>query len=436
MELGREIYMEIANQGAIFTDPYVSQYFQRVCRRILSAAGPQSLPFHFNLVYSNSLNAFAVPGGYIYLHTETMNSLENEGQMAAIIAHEIAHITSRHFALRAEKNSVSTIAGLAGMIAGALIMSQGGQSGAALGQAVLMGSQGATVQAMLANSRADESEADRKGRQYLIKAGYSARDMYGAFRIMNEKSFAISSRIPTYMSTHPGMSARLASTFADQAEAPPAPPDPGYLAVRDRVMALTADLARVRNIMNNRLKENPGDASALHALGLLAFRSKKLAQADELFQEALKLSPGNGEYLSDAGDLAYERRKPDDAVKLFLEARRRGDSTPQTALGLARAYEMLGRDAEASKAYDQAVEAAGDRYPRALELAGLFFSRKGDVAKGHWILGEFFSQTGDAKDATFHYAEAAKLPSGARYKRRAEQNIRDLEKLLEKPRKP
>jgi predicted Zn-dependent protease len=430
MELGREIYMEIANQGAIFTDPYVSQYFQGVCQRLLRAAGPQSLPFTFTLIYSDSLNAFAVPGGYIYLHTETINSLENEGQMAAIIAHEIAHITSRHFALRAEKNSTSSIVGFAGMIAGALLMSQGGDSSAALGQAMLLGSQGAAVQAMLANSRADESEADRKGRQYLVKAGYNARDMFGAFKIMNEKSFALSSRIPTYMSTHPGMTARLASTFADQQDAPPAPRDAKFLAMRDRTMAATADPARVRNLMNNRLKEDPRDASALHALGILAQRSKNLTQADGFFQRALEIDPANAEYLSDAGDLAFERRKPEDAVRLYGEARRRGDGTPQTLVGLARSYEMLGRNAEASKAYDQAVEAAGARYPRAYEMAGLFFSRKGDAAKGHWLLGEYFHQTGDAKDATFHYGEAIKLPGGGRYKTRAEQHIRDLEKLL------
>jgi predicted Zn-dependent protease len=432
IELGRQVHMEIAKQGAIFTDPYVVQYFTRVCQKLLRAAGPQQVPFTFSLVFSNSLNAFAVPGGYIYMHTETINSLENEGQMAAILAHEIAHITSRHFALRAEKGRSTSIAAFAGMIAGALLMSQGGGSGAALGQAVMMGSGGAAMQSMLANSRADESEADRKGRQYLIRAGYNARDMYGAFRIMNDKSFSLSSRIPTYMSTHPGIPARLASTFADQQEAPPAPPDPTYLAMRDRVMAITGDPARVRNIMNARLKADPRDASALHALGVLAQRSKNLGQADKFYQQAIEISPGNGEYLSDAGDLAFERRKPDEAVKLYSEARRRGDSTPQTILGLARAYEMQGKDGDASKAYDQAVEAAGNRYPRALEMAGLFFSRKGDAAKGHWLLGEYFYQTGDAKVASFHYGEVAKLPGGARYKSRAEQHVRDLEAILKK----
>jgi predicted Zn-dependent protease len=317
------------------------------------------------------------------------------------------------------------------MIAGALLMGAGGGNSAALGQALVMGSSGAAIQAMLANSRADESEADRKGRQYMIRAGYNPRDMYGAFMIMNNKSFSLSSRIPTYMSTHPGIPSRLAETFPDQAAAPPAPPDPKYLSVRDRVMAITADPARVRNVMNTRLKDNPQDASALHALGILAQRSRNLTQADGYFRKALEISPSNTEYLSDAGDLAFERRKPEDAVKLFSDARRHGDSTPQTVLGLARSYEMLGRDPDASKAYDQAVAAAGDSYPRALEMAGLFFSRKGDAAKGHYLLGDFFLQTGDVKDASFHYAEAIKLPGGQRYRSRAEQHIRDIEKLLE-----
>ena len=426
IRLGREVHMEIAKEGVLFDDPYVSQYFQKVAARVLKAAGKQEQPFHFYLILSDSLNAFAVPGGYVYFHTETMISLENEGQMAAILAHEIAHVTSRHFSLRAEKNAAASWASMAGLVAGALLLSSGGHNSTALGQAVLMGSAGASMHAMLANSRADESEADRKGRSYMIKAGYSPRDMYGAFKIMNEKSFSISSSIPTYMSTHPGISQRLASTFADQASAPPAPKDPEYLEARDRVIALTASPERARNIFLSRIKENPGDASAVYGLGLLAMRDKNLSLAEKHYREALELSPGKGEYLSDMGDLAFERRKYEEAARNYSSARKNGDKTPSTILGMARSQELLGKLSEASTSYDQAVEAAGELFPQALEMAGLFFTTKGDLAKGHYILGGYFRQIGRPREALFHYREAVSLPQGSKYKFKADQHIRDL----------
>jgi predicted Zn-dependent protease len=430
IELGQAVHLEIAKENSLFTDPYVNQYFQRVASRILRAAPRQSFPFHFYLIKSNTLNAFAVPGGYIYFHTETINSLENEGQMAAILAHEIAHITSRHFSKRSEQSSAVTLASLAGIVAGALIASQGGHNSAALGQAIMMGSTGATIQAMLANSRADESEADRKGRDYMIKAGYHPKDMYGAFKIMNEKSFSLSSRIPSYLSTHPGISARLASTFADQQNATKSPPDTLYLAIRDRTLALTAVPERAINTFRGRLKDNPQDASALHGLALVSVQANKFTQAEKYFKDALAISPNNGEYLSDLGALYYQLRQPQEAITQYQLAIKNGDNTPQTNLGLARSYDVLGRSSEAATYYNKAVAEASDKYPPALEAAGTFFMKKGELPKGHFIMGNYFLQTGKIKEAVFHYNETLKTPST--YTSQVNQILRDLEPFTEK----
>ncbi|MDR1546380.1 MAG: M48 family metalloprotease [Deltaproteobacteria bacterium] len=427
IELGREVRAQLAAQQAFFDDPIANAYFQRVCARVLKAAGPLPHPFSFYLINSDSLNAFAIPGGFIFLHTETVSSLENEGQLAAILSHEVAHITSRHFARRSEAARSASMLNLAGLLAGVLLASSGsgGQNTGALGQALLIGTTGATIQAMLANSRADETEADAKGRAYMIKAGYNPRDMFGAFRIMNEKSYQLSGQLPGYLSTHPGLSSRLASTFADQAAAPPAPPDPKYQAVKDRVMALTAQPRRIRDVFGKRLAEDPDDASAHHALGLLAMREMSYAQAEKSFNRAVELQPNRGEYLSDLGELALKRRKPQEAVKSFEAARRGGELGLQTTLGLARAYELTNRKKEAAPLYDEAAAEAGDFSPRALELAGRFFGQNGQLAKGHFLLADYFIASGQAKDAAFHCRTAQQSPGGAGYKTLCEQKLRD-----------
>ncbi|MDR1608539.1 MAG: M48 family metalloprotease [Deltaproteobacteria bacterium] len=431
LELGRQVHRQLAAQRVLFNDPTVDQYLRRVSNRVLKAAGPQGHPFHFYVIQSDGLNAFAVPGGYIYMHTETINSLQNEGQLAAILSHEVAHITSRHFARRQEAGKMASIASLAGVLAGALLAGGGGggQNTAALGQALMLGSVGASIQAMLANSRADETEADRKGRQYMVKAGYNPRDMYGAFKIMNEMSYHISSETPNYLRTHPGLTARMASTFGDQANQAPSPPDPAYEAIRDRVLALSAQPRRARSVFQKRLEKNPNDASAIHGLAMLAAREQSFAQANDLLEKANKLAPNNADYLSDLGDLALRRRKIPEAITFYEKSRSLNKGLSAT-LGLARALELSGKNKEASPYYDEAVNMSGDDYPEALELAGRFFGQTGQMGKGHYLLSRYFGNIGQLKQAIFHCKATIQDPAGGRYRKDCEQNIRDYEELM------
>ncbi|MDR2388101.1 MAG: M48 family metalloprotease [Deltaproteobacteria bacterium] len=433
LEIGRMVHAQIAAQNVILDDPIVNEYYRRICQKIFKAAGSQPFPYHFYIIKSHFLNAFAVPGGYIYLHSETIISLENEGQMASILAHEIAHITSRHFARRSESAKSLGLIGIIGMLAGVALAGagSGGQNTAALGQALMIGSTAASVQAMLANSRADETEADSKGRGYLIKAGYNPRDMYWAFKIMNEQSYQLRGNVPGYLSTHPGLSARMASTFADQASAPPAPKDPAYLAIRDRVMALTALPTRATKQFAKRIADDPNDAGALHGLGLLAYRQLDYTKAQDFMNKALKISPNNGEYLTDLGGLSLQRNKPDEAIRYFEQARQHGYRNIQTSVGLARAYELVGRGKEASNIYDQVSAALTDYYPVALEKAGLFFGQNGQRAKGHFLLSTYYEATGKPRDSIFHCKAALEAPGGYSYQSKCEARTRNLEELME-----
>jgi predicted Zn-dependent protease len=293
----------------------------------------------------------------------------------------------------------------------------------------MLGAAGASMQAMLANSRADETEADRKGRDYMIKAGYNPRDMYGAFKIMNDRSYQFTSGMPSYLSTHPGLTSRMASTFSDQAKQPPPAPDPAFRAIQDRVLALTAQTRRARSIFQKRVEADPNDASALHGLGLLAARELNLTLATQMMEKALVHSPNNPEYLADLGEIAIKRRKTQEAAGYFEKAHAYDKGLLPT-LGLARAYDILSKNREAGSLYDQAVSMAGDDFPEALELAGRFFGQNGQLAKGHFLLSRYFSEMGQPKQAIFHCKESISGPAGGTYKLRCEQQIRDLENLM------
>jgi predicted Zn-dependent protease len=426
-ELGRRFHLKVAATGAIIDDPIINKYYKAITGRIIRAAGLGPGQCSFYILRSDGINAFAVPGGFVYMHTETINSLENEGELAAIIGHEVAHLTARHFARRVEGAAGASLTAIASMLAGALLASRGGST-AALGQALMFGGTGATIQSMLANSREDEAEADAKGRQYMIKAGYDARDMYGAFKIMSQKTYQISPDIPTYLNTHPALASRLAITFKDYENAPSPAPDLRYLAFRDRVLAFSGEPRRIQTIMTGRLNQNKNDASALHALGLLAVRQQNLGEADKLMSQALALSPGNPEYLADLGDLSLKRRKPQEAKNYYEKA---GQDHRQAVLGLARACELLNDKKRAAALYDRAVNMETETYPEALELAGRFFGNNGQKSKGHFYLAKYFADIGNLDQAIFHYGEVVKLAEAGNYKNMAMRETRLLKEIKE-----
>ena len=424
-ELGRRFHLQLAAAGVIVDDPIMTGYFQAVAERVMKGAGLRPGDINFYIIQQRGINAFAVPGGYIYVNSETIYSLENEGQLASILSHEVAHLTAQHFARRLESSSTTKVGAVAAMLAGALVASRGGGSAGALGQALMTGGMGAGVQALLANSREDEAEADAKGRGYLVKAGYNPRDMYGAFKIMLDKTYQMSPDMPTYLTTHPALTSRLASFFNDAAQASTPPPDTRFLTLRDRVLAGCGDPQLSQNIFSRRLNDDPKDHGALHGLGILAQRRQNLGQADQLMRQALALAPGNQIYLADLGDLALKRRQPAEAKGYYEKADNR-----LAVLGLARASELLGDRARAATLYDKAINMESHDYLPALELAGRFFGQIGQTDKGHYYLGRFFAGSGQINPAVFHYQQVA-----GQFKVKADQELKILAEIKKDDRK-
>lgn len=428
-QIARRIHHQIAAANALVTDPAVTQYVNQVGRKILRPLGRQPFQYHFYVIRSASLNAFALPAGYIYINSELIASLENEGQLAAILAHEIAHVVSRHVAGRMESSKNLSWAALAMVLAGAIVGSLGG-GGEALGPALMMGGSAASIQAMLYNSREDETEADNKGRKYLAAAGYHTRDMYGAFKIMQERTYHTSRDIPSYLNTHPGLSERLAASASKGGETA-SPYDARYQAIRNRVLALTGEPNRVRNTLLNRLEKDPQDAEAKYGLAILAARQQNLARAIELINESLKSSPGNAEYLADLGELHLMKRNYAEARQALAAALKINPQNRRAALYLARAYELTNNTAEAGRYYDQAVAALDDYDydPEAFELAGRFFGQNGQLFKGHYLTGRYFENSGRLDQALFHYRETRDLNGPAQLKSQVLKRIAFLEEV-------
>ncbi len=203
--LGEDIMREIRADSSYYDDAEVTDYVTRVGNRLLSRGTTTRQSFEFFMVRDPQINAFALPGGYIGVHTGLLLAAQSESELAGVMAHEIAHITQRHIARMISQQQGSqwlSIATLVVAILAARANSQVGEAAAAFGQA-------AAIQSQLNYSRDYEREADRVGLQLLDKAGYDPRGMELFFERL-QRATRFYEGAPSYLRTHPLTHERIA----------------------------------------------------------------------------------------------------------------------------------------------------------------------------------------------------------------------------------
>jgi predicted Zn-dependent protease len=185
VELGRQAAAEVEKQSKLVKDDMVTSYVNSLGRRLVSAipSNLQEPAFHytFKVVDTKDVNAFALPGGPVYVNRGMIEAARTEGELAGVLAHEISHVALRHGTAQATKATPFEFGALAGAIAGAII---GGQTG----QIVSQGTQIGLGTYFLKYSRAFESQADLEGAQIMARAGYDPRQMADMFDTLEQQN--------------------------------------------------------------------------------------------------------------------------------------------------------------------------------------------------------------------------------------------------------
>lgn len=181
LELGRNYHKEVMKQYKAYDNPALQNYIEDIGQRLAAKSHRNNLIFRFQLLDSPEVNAFAVPGGYVYITRGIMAYMQDEAQLAGVIGHEIGHVTARH---GVRQHAQSQLAGLLG----AAVAIGTGNRGAAqisnlLGGAVIKG-----------YGRAHELESDRLGAEYLAKSGYDSKKMIEVVGILKDQELANKAR--------------------------------------------------------------------------------------------------------------------------------------------------------------------------------------------------------------------------------------------------
>ena len=199
--LGRRAQQQVRQQVPELRDRTVSAYVESLGRRIAARADGPRFPYSFDVANSREVNAFALPGGPIWINRGTIDAAQNEAQLAGVIAHEIAHIAERH---AAEQITKGTFANVGLGILGALI---GGDGRAA--QIAQLGAGVAAQATMMKFSRDAEREADVKALQYMRRAGYDPRGMVEFLRILRARQGRDGGSAANFFASHPAPAERI-----------------------------------------------------------------------------------------------------------------------------------------------------------------------------------------------------------------------------------
>jgi beta-barrel assembly-enhancing protease len=210
-KLGEEIMNDIRRDPDYLDDDAIIEFLNNFGENLVSfapgARGEMNADFFFFAVRDPMINAFALPGGFIGVHSQLLLSAQNESELASVLSHEIGHVQQRHIARMIGQQKQDALLPLAALLLAALVGKAGGGADAAMG--VMMGGQGLAIQRQLNFSRDAEREADRVGFQTMRAAGYDTSGMVAFFKRL-QSTTRIYGEAPAWLSSHPLTGERIA----------------------------------------------------------------------------------------------------------------------------------------------------------------------------------------------------------------------------------
>jgi predicted Zn-dependent protease len=208
-DLGRMWLKMFRNSVKTINDPLMQDYIESLLYQLVSNSELKDRRLETVVVDNPTINAFAVPGGVIGVHSGLFLNTDNEAQLAGVLAHEIAHISQRHFTRSLDKSAQSTIPTLAGLLAGIILAAT---AGADAGIAAITATQAAALDSQLRFSRQNEQEADRLGMETLAKSGMDPSAVPAMFENMGKNLRYARSKPPEFLLTHPLTESRVSDS--------------------------------------------------------------------------------------------------------------------------------------------------------------------------------------------------------------------------------
>lgn len=418
-------------QVPISSDPYLIDYTESLLERLAKQNPAAGDHFSLVIVRNNSLNAFAVPGGIIGVNTGLYNYAQTEDQFASVLAHELAHLSQRHYARRVEKQKGQQLIGMAALL-GSLIIAATGNAEA--GIAAIQASQAGIIDQQLRFSRSFEEEADRIGMTTLVNAGFDAHSMADMFQQMQRAS-QYSTQPPEFLLTHPVTAKRIADAENRSRNLPSqhSPSSLYYDLIRSRALFKQEEtpqqaIARFESELKG---FSPSKEGSRYGLVLALIAAKQYAKADTELAPLIEQYPEQIMFISAQADIDAANKGLSSAIQGLENALAKIPDNYPLNVHYSR---LLASNSNFTKAADTLNKLRRQRpedpfvWYHLAELAGL----AGDILTLHKARAEYFILYGDFDRAENQLNNVIKkFGDNKEEVAAAQQRLKELKKIKE-----
>jgi len=429
-KLGQKVLLEMSREVEFVRDLTLQAFVDRVGYALVAQVPSTPFEYKFYIVNSPEANAFAIPGGAIFVTTGLLVMADDEPEVAGVLSHEISHVQGRHVSQMIERSKKLSLATLAAILAGALLGGGGKTSEAAAMTA--MAAQGALT---LKYSREMETDADQNSLQYLIKAGYDPKGIIIFLNRINKISMNSTSKVPAYLLSHPVTENRISllENLLQSGQTPLSPDRAvgGYKKIQARAFVAEREPHVAVSHFQSMTNAHPEDTDGYYGLGLAYRRMGRLDKSMETFEKAHDLAPEDRDILAEVGEAYFLTGKLDEAAEHLeaaqsIQARTGGTNDLSTLYYLGRTYQEEGEFAKALPLLLKVQE----RVPEFIDVQhnlGSLYGRMGKKGLSHFYFGKYFKLRGEVPNAVLHFRQAlGYLEPGSPEREEVQREIRTL----------
>ena len=437
--LGAMVAKELRDQNVLIEDPEVSEYINDVGKRLASQSEMGGEYFHYFVIRDDTINAFAVTGGYVFFYSGLVLATETESELAGVMAHETAHITQHHIARMLADQSRQSLTTAAAMIGAILLGALGGGGQATEG--AIIAAQGMAVQHQINFTRDNEWEADRVGIGYLAGAGFDPYGMGNMFDTMMRHSGLAQTYIPAMLLNHPVDSERIAEQRTRAAQFPQRTGEDSqtYELIRERVRVLTAtgdtDLAQQYAQKIAHGGDNMGNQYG-RALALMGGNRASAEQAVGILSKLVQQHEGLTVLYSALGQAQAKAGHVNEALATFKHADALFPRNVPVTVRYAQTLMAAGRPGEAHTMLLDLFNIVPPT-PDQIHLTALAASAAGDPGDAYFYMGEYQIANGDLPLAIQQIQLALAAPGTSTIQRqRYRARLDEVREFLASTRKP
>jgi predicted Zn-dependent protease len=395
-KIGQQIMHEI--RWRYLDDPDVENYLNVLGNRLAAVSNDPGLGYSFFPINDLSINAFAMPGGFIGVHTGLILAAQSESELAGVLAHEISHVTQRHIARQVFQ---SRHLGLASMVAMGLAL-LAARSNSQIASAAIVTTEAGAMSAQLAFSRDYEREADRVGFETLRKAGFDVRGMGAFFERLQRSSRLYENNATAYLRTHPLSGERMADMQnRDQGVAYKQVADgQDYQLIRAKLRAQQGTAQDAIRDFDTLLKERKFSSEGAIRYGLavaqMRARNWSAAERELLATRQLKISSPIVE--RQLAEVKLAKGEVDAGLGLYREVMLRYPLNLAVIYGYGQALLAAGRPVESLKFADTQLRSYAQDI-RLHKMRAESYAALGKRAQQHLALSEVFILQGQTRAA-------------------------------------